>query len=305
MPGPTIVITGPTGSGKASLAVALARRLEVPIISLDSMKVYRRMDIGTAKPSAEKLQGVPCHQIDLREPWEPFSVGDYVTELRSIAADLPKPWLFCGGTAFYLYALTAGIFDAPAADDEIRERLQAECDADGPAALHARLRELDPDAADKLHPNDTRRVIRALEVIELCGEPLTVLQAKRAPFLAEAGTRLIGVRHSREDLYSRIDARVERMFEAGWVDEVAALVAEHDPPWSPQASQSIGYEQIREALASGEDPTERIPAIQQRTRNFAQAQLKWFRKMPIEWWGPEEREGVFARVDGWLEEWQA
>ncbi len=285
---PTLVVTGPTAGGKSRLAVRIARRLSVPIISLDSMKVYRGMDIGTAKPGAELVREIPFHLMDIRAAWESFSVGDYLREVEALVAELPRPHLFCGGTAFYLHALVAGIFAGPSAQPELRASLEEEARLRGTEALHRRLVAADPRAAEKIHPGDLKRIVRALEVIEVCGEPFSRLQAERRPLLAPGSFRLIGMSRPREEVYGRVDARVARMFEEGWVEEVVRLRDAHDPPWSKEAAQSIGYVRIAEALEAGRDPRLALPEIQKRTRHFAKAQLTWFRKMPIEWWEDEE-----------------
>ena len=302
--GPVIVITGPTAGGKSALAVRLAQQFERALVSVDSMKVYRRMDIGSAKPSSEKLGGVPCHLIDIREPWDEFSVGDYLAELSRLARQLPRPLILAGGTAFYLYGLLEGVMEAPPAQPELREGLEARAQSEGNEALHRELAEKDPESAAKLHPNDRRRVIRALEVIAVTGELFSELQKKRRPLVDPEQVCLVGIAHSRKQLYRRIDDRVVRMFEAGWVEEVEQLRREHDPPWSASASQSIGYEQIREALELGENPEERLETIQQRTRHFARSQLTWFRKMPLRWWHPGELNELLAWFPEALAQWE-
>ncbi|MEM7262903.1 MAG: tRNA (adenosine(37)-N6)-dimethylallyltransferase MiaA [Planctomycetota bacterium] len=303
LPAPAIVITGPTAGGKSRLVAELASRFGSGVISLDSMKVYRGMDIGSAKPSPERIESTPFHLIDVRDPWEPFSVGDYLDELEGIAGpeSAPSiaesaPWLFGGGTAFYLNTLLRGIFRGPAPDESLRIELTARAEREGVDALHRELAALDPPSAEKIHPTDLRRIVRALEVMRHCDEPFSVLQARRRPILRPQQTRLVGIGRSREELYRRIDDRVTAMFDRGWVAEVQDLLDAHDPPWSHQAEQSIGYAQIREALEAGEDPTERIPVIQQRTRHFARHQLIWFRKMPIEWWAPDELDALVNSV---------
>lgn len=303
-PSPVWVVTGPTAGGKAALALAIARRFSVPILSLDSMKIYRGMNIGTAKPTADLIRETPFHLVDVRDPWEAFSVGDYLQEANQLTPTLPKPWLFSGGTSLYVHALLEGIFDGPPAQPELRARLAGEAARDGLDQLHRRLGELDPPAAAKIHPTDQRRIVRALEVIELCGERFSKLQTQRKPFLRTGSFRLLGIARPRAELHARIDARVERMFEAGWVDEVEQLWRDHSPPWSPAASQSIGYTQILEALESGEDPRSRIPTIQTRTRRFSRSQMTWYRKMPVEWWAPEERDVLLDDLESSLEDYR-
>lgn len=301
----TWVVTGPTAGGKASLALEIARRFSIPIISLDSMKVYRGMDIGTAKPAADLVQSLPFHLIDIRDPWESFSVGDYVLEVQRLTQRLPRPWLFSGGTPFYLNALIEGLSSGPPAQPELRHRLAEEVTTSGLDPVYSRLARLDPVAAQRIHPADRRRIFRALEVIEVTGRPFSDLLAERTPFLKAGTFRRIGIARSREDQYRRIDARVARMFDEGWMDEVAHLRRQHDPPWGPQASQSIGYQEVLDALEKGEDPRARIPKIQTRTRNFARSQLTWFRKMSVEWWAPEEEDLLLRSLDRDLTDSQA
>ncbi len=291
------VVVGPTSGGKTELAVSMARRFGWPILTLDSMKVYRRMDIGTAKPGDALRDELHFELIDLREPWESFSVADYLEEWRLVSARIEGPRIIAGGTAFYLNALLEGLFEGPGPDPVVRQRLDQEAERSGTATLHGRLREVDPVAAAKIHRTDLRRIVRALEVFETSGEPISVWHARRTPFLDRTRTALIGVARPREELHARIDARVERMFATGWVEEVEALVEAHDPPWSERAAQSIGYECIRAALAGKRDPREEIPTICHRTHAFARRQITWVRKMPVEWWRIEERDELLERVE--------
>lgn len=291
------IVTGPTAGGKATLARRLAARLEVPVLSLDSMKVYRGMDIGTAKPSPDAIRSTPFHLVNLRDPWEPFSVGEYLEELRQLLPTLPQPLVLSGGTTFYLNAILEGIFEGPAAQPEIRARLEQEAERDGVTTLYARLQQQDPDVAGNIHGGDLRRIVRALEVIEVTGERFSVLQKQRQPFFPAGTVRLFGIARQRKDLYRRIDDRVVRMFDAGWVNEVQDLLAAHDPPWGLHASQSIGYTQIADALRLGEEPRDRLELIQNRTRKFARGQLTWLRRLPVEWWAPEESDALLDRVE--------
>lgn len=297
--GPTLVlaVTGPTAGGKSDLANRLAARLGVPIVSLDSMKIYRGMDLGTAKPPPEVRRAVPYHLMDIRDPWESFSVADFISELRALAPHLGPLWLLSGGTPFYLHALLAGLFEGPGAQPEVRLRLHEEAQRHGPSELHRRLAGLDPTAAAALHPEDLRRVVRALEVIESTGERFSVLQARRRPVLPPDRVRRIGIARARQDLYARIDQRVERMFRAGWVGEVESLLAAHDPPWSEQAAQSIGYVEIAEALRRGESPTGRIERIQRRSHRLARSQLTWCRRLGLEWWAPQEGDALLDALE--------
>ncbi|MCA8960554.1 MAG: tRNA (adenosine(37)-N6)-dimethylallyltransferase MiaA [Planctomycetes bacterium] len=297
IPEPVIVITGPTAGGKSSLARQLAERLGTGVFSLDSMKVYRGMSIGTAKPSPRATADVPFRMTDLREAWEAFSIGDYIDELAGFVHRVPSPWLLAGGTAFYLNALLHGIFRGPPPNPALR----AELEAVEVSELHRRVSELDPASGLRIHATDRRRLTRALEVMAEFEEPFSVLQSRRVPYLRPGRFRLIGLVRPRADLYARIDARVESMFDRGWIEEVQALMDRHDPPWSVQANQSIGYPIIREALLEGRDPRAMLAEIQKRTRHFARHQLIWFRKMPIEWWRPDEADRLLQDIEDSLQ----
>ena len=296
---PTIVVTGPTCGGKTGLSAALAREFSWPILSLDSMKVYRGMDIGSAKPSRALRDELHFELLDLRDPWERFSGSEYLHEWKQVSARIEGPRVLSGGTVFYLNALREGLFEGPDLDPDLRASLDAWVDQEGLPALVERLRAVDPVAAARIHATDRRRLLRALEVFEQTGETLTVWQGRRTPILDPDRTLYLGVFREREELYARIDQRVERMFSAGWVEEVQQLRKAHDPPWSTEAAQSIGYARILTALEEGRDPKEEIERIQTRTHKFSRNQLTWVRKMPLEWWRPDETEDLLTRLRGW------
>ncbi len=292
----TFVVTGPTCGGKTGCSARLARRFGGSIWSLDSMKVYRGLDIGTAKPTRELQSELRFELLNLRDPWERFSASDYVEEWTKLAQASDQPRIVSGGTVFYLNTLREGLFTGPGPDEEVRNRLTREAQERGLPELHRRLREIDPVAASKIHETDLRRTVRALEVFEVSGEPISVWHARRSPILDPRRTLYLGVFRPREELYRRIDARVLRMYDQGWVEEVKRLLDAHDPPWGTEAAQSIGYERIRRAVLEGRDPREEVERIQSRTRGFARNQLTWARKFPIEWWTPEEIEELVDRV---------
>ncbi|MEM7168517.1 MAG: tRNA (adenosine(37)-N6)-dimethylallyltransferase MiaA, partial [Planctomycetota bacterium] len=291
------IVTGPTAGGKAAFARKVAARFDVPVLSLDSMKIYSGMDIGTAKPTPELIRSTPFHLVNLRDPWQPFSIGEYLDELQKLLPSLPSPLVLSGGTTFYLNAILDGIFEGPAAQPEIRDRLEAEAAQRGVEVLYERLTQLDPDVAANIQSADLRRIVRALEVIEVTGERFSVLQKQRKPFFAPGTVRVFGFARPRNQLYDRINERVVRMFDAGWVDEVARLLQAHDPPWGEAASQSIGYAQIAAALRAGTDPRGEIEGIQNRTRRFARGQLKWLRRLPVEWWQPHESDRLLDHLE--------
>lgn len=290
-----VIVAGPTCGGKSRLSQKIAEQMNWPVHVMDSMKVYRGMDIGSAKPSETLRQGRPFTMVDLVDPWQEFTVFDW---LQALAAQVPtdQPWLFSGGTSFYLHALREGIFAGPGSDPEIRQRLAHQGLTSPAGTLHQRLAEVDPEIARQIHPNNHKRIIRALEVYEISGEPITVWHRRRVPIIDARRTILLGVHRQRDEIHQRIARRIEAMFEAGWVAEVEQLLANHDPPWSHTAAQSIGYQQIAMALRDGTDPHEQFESIQVKTRALVRSQMAWARKLPIEWYSPEESALALERV---------
>ena len=273
-----IYLTGPTASGKTAVGVALARRLDAEVIAMDSMTIYRGMDIGTAKPTVAERRGIPHHLIDVIEPWESASVADYrdwASETVAAIEGRGHRALFVGGTGLYLKALLRGLFEGPGSDPELRHWLEQEAEATGDAALHARLAALDPTTAARLHPHDRRRIIRALEVIERTGRPLSIWQVEHQ-HPAPAGVQVYAMELPRADLHDRINRRVRSFFDAGLVEEVRALEA-GARPLSPVAAQGIGYREVLAMLAGQATLDETIDRIQTRSRQFAKRQATWFR----------------------------
>jgi tRNA dimethylallyltransferase len=289
-----LVLTGPTGSGKTELAVELAERLDAEIVALDSMTLYRGMDIGTAKPGAEERRRVPHHLLDVLDPWESASVAWWRERAAACCRAIEgrgRRVLFVGGTPLYLKALLFGLFNGPPADRALRQRLGEEAEREGKQALHARLAAVDPAAAARLHPNDLRRVVRALEVWHLTGRPISEWQ-KEWPGLGgqDLGnegqavpstwyTPILCLGVPRDELYARINARVERMLAAGLVDEVRAL-RRLPRPLSREAAQALGYKEMFEYLDGRATLADAAGRIQTRSRNFAKRQLTWFRHLP-------------------------
>ena len=282
-----ICIAGPTASGKTALAVELAKILDAEVVSCDSMQIYKRMDIGTAKPTAEEMQGIPHHMLSVAEPYEDFSVSRYCEMATPIVDDIlsrGKTAIIAGGTGLYMDALIRGNDFAPCPSTGMREKLEAQAEAEGMETMLALLHSIDPDAAARLHLADRKRIIRALEVYYETGETITAHNLK---------TQMLPPRYTplwfaledenRADLYARIDRRVEKMLEEGLLQEIRALLAEGIPEKST-AMQAIGYKEFVAAL-KGECTVEEAAAqVQQSSRKYAKRQLTWFRRNPAIHW---------------------
>lgn len=270
-------LTGPTASGKTAVGVELALRLDAEVICLDSMTLYRGMNIGTAKPTIAERRGVPHHLIDVIEPSRNASVAEY----RALAAEKigeiesrGKVPLFVGGTPLYLKALLRGLFQGPSADPAIRGALEREALEQGAEALHARL---DPETAARLHKNDVRRIIRALEVQTLTGESISKRQVEHET-PAPASVPVFALARPRRELYDRINARVDLMFESGLIEEARALLNGAEPIASAPA-QAVGYREVFDYLESRITLAEAIEQTKTRTRRFAKRQETWFRSL--------------------------
>jgi len=288
-----IYLTGPTASGKTGVGVALAQRLGAEVIAMDSMTLYRGMDIGTAKPTVAERRGVAHHLIDVLDPWESASVADYRGRALKTVAEIEgrgQRVLFVGGTALYLKALLRGLFEAPAADRALRESLEQDYVRLGGAALHARLAALDPVTARRLHPNDARRIVRALEVIATLGSPLSTLQAEHGT-PAPASVPVFAIERPRAELHTRINQRVDQMIRDGLVDEVRGLQA-GTQPLGPVAGQGVGYREVIEHLEGRLSLEQAVEQIKARTRQFAKRQSTWFRGLT------EVRSEPVARDEG-------
>lgn len=276
------VLTGPTGAGKSQLALILAERLGAEIVSMDSMALYRGMEVGTAKPGPDERRRVPHHLLDVLDPWESASVAWWLQRAADCCRDIEgrgRRVLFVGGTPLYLKALLCGLFDGPPADEDLRRRLTEEAERLGPAALHARLAAVDPVSGARLHPNDVRRVVRALEVWELTGRPLSAWQTQWVrPPDRPPGRPVLYLNPPREELYARIDARVRRMIADGLAEEVRAL-RRLPQPLSREAGQAVGYREMFDHLDGRVGLEETIGRIQMRSRNLAKRQRTWFRSL--------------------------
>jgi tRNA dimethylallyltransferase len=274
-----VAVVGPTASGKSSLAFRLARKFRGEIVSADSMQVYRRMDIGTAKPSREEREIVPHHLIDILEPDHGYSAALFRKQAEPIIAGLHKtrtPIFVVGGTGLYFKALTRGLFQGPGARPELRQALREKAAREGKAALHKELEGLDPAAAARIHRGDTFRIIRALEVYTQSSMPISLLQEEHG--FKEAPYRLlkIGLLWDREELYSRIEARVDQMMAAGWPEEVQSLL-QRGYSRDLKAMKALGYRHLTAHLYGESSFKEAVDLIKRDTRRFAKRQMTWFR----------------------------
>ncbi len=273
-----IYLTGATASGKSAVGVELAHRLDAEIVAVDSMTLYRGMDIGTAKPMAAERKGIPHHLIDVLDPWQAASVAEYRTWALAVVDEIErrgKRALFVGGTPLYLKALLRGLFPGPGADPALRVRLENEADERGTEELHERLAALDPATAARLHPHDRRRIIRALEVMEQTGQPLGRLQVEHER-PAPAETLVFALQRPRPQLHDRINRRVTAMFDAGLVEEVRDLWFA-PRPLSPVAAQGVGYREVIEMVQGRFGLGATIERVRARSRQFAKRQCTWFR----------------------------
>lgn len=274
-------LTGPTASGKTEIGLELAERIGAEIISLDSMALYRGMDIGTAKPTPEQLRRIPHHLVDIIDPDEEYSLSQYVAAAHRVIEQIRQRGaavLFVGGTPLYLKALLRGLYPGPPADWQFRQEIEEELKFVGIEALHARLQQVDPLAAARLHPHDKRRIIRALEVHRATGRPLSHRQVQFDESPPERGCRAVTLAWSRAELQARIDARVEQMFADGWVAEVRRLQQTY-ANLGRTASQAVGYREILEHLRGEIDLPQTIELVKRRTRQFARRQDTWFRSL--------------------------
>ncbi len=302
---PLLCITGQTASGKSALALRLAEGMGAELLSVDSMQVYQGFDIGTAKPSPEERARVAHHGLDRLVPSAGFSAGEYLRWAQELVAQRwaeGTPVLAVGGTGLYLRALLHGLAPAPPTDPELRARLQEREDA-APGWMHLRLQEVDPDAAERLHPNDRPRLERALEVYEATGEPLSRWQERHAFGERRFSTWLLAIRWERTQLNQRIELRLDRMLAVGWLDEVRRLLSEGvQEDWPPM--KALGYRELA-AVARGElEISEARRRILVATRRFAKRQATWFNRQPsIEWVEPHE--GLAAELLPRVKRWYA
>lgn len=307
-------LCGPTACGKTALSLSLASRIHAEIVALDSMTLYRGMDIGTAKPSAAERSQVPHHLVDLLDPHDEFSLAQYLDVAESACRDIllrgRRP-LFVGGTGLYLRGILRGVFDGPGADWELRRQFEDRLQQFGHQALHRELQLVDPVTAQRLHPNDSRRVIRALEVFRLTGHPLSAQQEQGPRPAEERNPHVYWLAPPRDWLYQRINERVVQMFAQGLRDEVWQLM-QSPRGLSHTARQALGYKEVIDDIESGntgDASNALIELIQTRTRQFAKRQHTWFRNLvecrPIPISGRESIDELTdqfaARLEGRLE----
>jgi tRNA dimethylallyltransferase len=292
------VLVGATAAGKTAVALALAQSLGCEIVNADSLQIYRELDIGTAKPSLQERALVPHHLIDVADPPEPFDAARYCREGREVLSDLARrrvPPLVVGGTGLYLKALLAGLFAEGEPQAGVRERLRRDLGALGLPALYQRLLHLDPATAARLHPHDTYRIIRALEVMEATGKPLSQFIAAHRFQDAPFTVLKLGLMLPREDLYRKIELRVEVMLAAGWLDEVEGLLGRYPPTLKPL--QSLGYRHLINYLTGRWSLEEALTLLTRDTRRYAKRQITWFSSDPaVRWYHPEQVEEMAAAL---------
>lgn len=279
-----VAIVGPTGSGKTALSLALAERCDGEIVNCDSVAVYREFNIGTAKPSPEERARAPHHLLDIVDPEGVITAGDYARRGREVLNDIKRRErlpIVVGGTGLYLRALLEGLFAGPERSEELRERLRRREKEKGVAHLHRLLRKLDPEAAVRIHENDTPKVIRALEVCISSRAPMSELWKQGRDALTGFRIVRVGLNPERNALYTRINERCRRMFDAGLVEETRALMEKYPKAW---ALSSLGYKQAAQYLRGEIDLKLALWAAQQSHRNYAKRQLTWFRREPeVKW----------------------
>jgi tRNA dimethylallyltransferase len=298
-----IVICGPTGIGKTTMAIRVAEAFTGEIVGADSMQIYRYMDIGTAKPTPDETSRITHHMIDVADPSDFFDAARYVRMARPCVQKLIQNNVLpvvAGGTGLYIKALLHGLSKAAMTDPVVKNRLKKEAETCGSHFLHERLTDCDPIAARRIHPNDSFRIIRALEVFEMTGRPMSSVQAAHQfddnPFDALN----IGLFMDRTALYARIDQRVETMITAGLIDEVQGLLdSGYDP--KAKAMQSIGYRHVIAYLAGQIDKNEAIRTLKRDTRRYAKRQQTWFKAdRDMIWMAPDDWDAIHGRVRSFL-----
>ena len=300
-----VIVFGPTAAGKSELVLELAPRVNAEVINADSQQVYRQMDIGTAKPSKAERAKVPHHVIDVVDPDEEFNVARYRELATAAAQDIRsrgKQAIVSGGTGLYIKALTLGLFVGPAQDAGIRRSLHVEAETNGLRSLYQRLERVDSSSTSWIHPNDRQRIIRALEIYELTGKPISEWQKEHAFRDSAFSTLKIGLDRQRAELYDRINQRCDQMIEAGLVHEIMALF---EKGYSREANslRSVGYRHMGLFLAGRMSFGEAVHLMKRDTRRLAKRQLTWFRRdEEIRWFHPErQRQEIHRAVESFIE----
>jgi len=300
-------LIGCTASGKSRVALELARRLGGEIVAVDSMKIYRRMDIGTAKPSLEDRREIVHHLIDIVEPSESYSLGRFVEDADRVIRDIHnrgRPVVAEGGSMMFVRGLVSGVFEGPSADHAFRRELRERAKREGTAGLHAELVRVDPAAAARIHLNDLRRIERALEVYRLAGVPISELQAQWAQSCSKYDCRVASLRRSKEETSRRINARVQQMVGAGLIEEVRSLLGE-PAGIGDQAAQAVGYAEMIRHLQGELSLEDAVEQIKINTRRLAKSQRTWMRRMPgVRWVDVAEDETVEQIADRVQRAWE-
>lgn len=299
-----VVLCGPTGVGKTAAAVAIAKGFNAEVVNADSMQIYRYMNIGTAKPGMEERRAVKHHLIDILDPDQSFSAASYAAAARTVIDDLHQKGtlpLVVGGTGLYIKALLHGLFKEDSKTPGIRARLKAEAARLGSETLHARLQRLDPESARRIHPNDTVRIIRALEICESTQTPLSKLHAAHGFSQKPYDVLKIGLTLERNVLYGRINRRVDQMLAAGLLEEVESLLKRgYDP--ALKSMQSIGYRHMVQFIQKERSWEEAVALMKRDTRRYAKRQWTWFKADPkVNWVDPDDLDAIRAAVGEHLE----
>ena len=299
-----VAVFGPTASGKSAVAEATAARLETEVVSVDALQVYRGFDVGTAKPSPAERARIPHHLIDILDPVEIYSAGEFARRARAVIDSITargSPAILVGGSGLYLRALWSGIAPLPASDPELRQELERRLVDEGVEALADELAEVDAETARRVGRRDAQRILRALEVREATGVALSAW-LRKTPFAADAlPMRKIGLTLPRAVLYDRIEARARAMLRDGWADEVRSLLASGVPATAP-AFQAIGYTELLAAIEGRRDEGEAVQSLITRTRRFAKRQETWFRRESgIEWLDGRLVDASWNRIVGAVE----
>ena len=296
-----LAVVGPTASGKTAVSVELAKRLGGEVVSCDSMQVYRRMNIGTAKPTQEEKCGIAHHLIDAVDPETPFSCAEYVTLAAEAVKDISargKLPIFCGGTGLYLDRFLCGEMEETHADEALRTALFAFAEREGVDALHERLRAVDPESADAIHKNNVKRVVRALEIYEQTGISKSEFDRRSQETETPYEAVVIGLRYpNREVLYDRINRRVDIMLEEGLLEETQKLKSEGVFEVNLTAAQAIGYKELLGYLDGEETLAEATENLKTATRRYAKRQLTWFSAKPYVEWVEMEKDGALRTLD--------